>query len=119
MISVTMSSSSTGQRFVDTARLLDYGFSVIKSRYNSIYFTDKCTFINGYEVPTFEYEPVSGGSVIVAEDLRNYGFDVNFYPELQKLELKYNSQKSVSPMVLDYYRNKKGQVAYTIFPILP
>lgn len=28
MISVTMSSSSTGQRFIDTAKLLDYGFSV-------------------------------------------------------------------------------------------
>ncbi len=116
MISVTMSSSSTGQRFVDTARLLDYGFSVMRTRYNNICFTDKHTFINGYEVPTFEYEPVSGGSVIVAEDLRNYGFDVNFYPELQKLELKYNAQKPVSPMVLDYYRNKKGQVAYTVFP---
>ncbi len=115
MISVTMSSASTGQRFTDTARLLDYGFSVMASRYDSVYFTDKRTFINGSEIPTFEYEGAKNGGVIVAEDLRNYGFDVTFLPNTEILEIKYNPKKIVTPMSLEYYQGKKGIKAYSVF----
>ncbi len=113
MISVTMSSSSTGQRFIDTARLLDYGFSVMADKYNSIYYTDMRTFINGYEVPTFVYKGSEAHAVIIAEDLANYGFDVSYEEASETLYVTYNKDKAITPVTIDNYRNKNGQKAYT------
>ncbi len=114
VISVTMSSSSTGQRFIDTARLLDYGFSVLETKYNTIYFTDKTTFINNAEVPTFVYNGAHTKSVIIAEDLKDYGFDVKWNSKDKKLTLTYNKNKKVTPIPMDYYKNKNNLKAYSI-----
>ena len=114
MISVTMHSSSTGQRFIDTARLLDYGFAVAGAKYNSIYFTDMKTFINGYEVPSFLYNGTDPHVVIVAEDLEHFGFDVSWNNDERVLYIKYNKNKIASPIALDYYKNKNGQKAFDI-----
>ena len=114
MISVTMSSSSTGQRFIDTARLLDYGFSAANLKYNSIYFTDMRTFINNNEVPTFSYNGTNSHALVVAEDLVNYGFDYAWNGETMTLTLSYNNNKPLNPMDLSYYKNKSGQKAFTI-----
>ncbi len=113
MISVTMSSSSTGQRFVDTARLLDYGFACAEQR-NSIYFTDMRTFINGNEVPTLLYNSKETHAVVVAEDLARYGFDVRYDEATKTLNITENPQKEVTSFVMDYYRNKLGVMAYPI-----
>lgn len=114
LISVTMSSSSSGQRFVDTARLLDYGFSVVNQKYGYVYFTDMRTYINGCEVPTFVYMGANPHSVIIAEDLVNFGFDVEYKGEEQVLYINYNKDKTYNPMPLEYYRNRKGEKAYAI-----
>lgn len=113
MISVTMSSSSTGQRFIDTARLLDYGFRVSADKYNSIYFTDMRTFINGYEMPLFVYKGGQTHAVIIAEDLKDYGFDISYDETSETLYITYNKDKEITPIPVDYYRNKNGQKAFT------
>ncbi len=114
MISVTMSSSSTGQRFIDTARLLDYGFSVANQKYNSIYYTDMRTFINGAEVPTFAYKGTNSHAVIIAEDLSAYGFDVSFKDAEKTLYLTYNKEKAFAPIPMESYHGRDGEKAYTI-----
>ncbi len=114
VITVTMSSSSTGQRFVDTAALMDYGFAVLNDKYNSIYFTDLRTFIDGNEIPTFSYRGAEAHAVIVAEDLQNYGFDVSWDENAKTLDVIYNADKPVSPMTVEYYRGKNGQKAFGI-----
>ena len=113
MISVTMSSSSTGQRFVDTAALLDYGFKCAEER-RSIRFTDMRTFIDGNEVPTFAYSAEETHAVVVAEDLARYGFDVNFDEANKELRIKRNPAKAAQPFQMDYYRGKNGQIAYPL-----
>ena len=55
IITVTMSSSSTSQRFVDTARMMDYGFAAAAEKYDTIYYTNMRVLINGMEMPTFLY----------------------------------------------------------------
>ena len=116
LISVTMSSSSTSQRFTDTAALLDYGFSVSSGISSDIIkYTDMRTFINGNEIPTFAYEG-NGKShaVIIAEELANYGFDINFNSEMRTLILSYNPEKAVTPTATSYFKNKNGQKAFDI-----
>ncbi|MBQ4630979.1 MAG: D-alanyl-D-alanine carboxypeptidase [Clostridia bacterium] len=115
MISVTMGSSSTSQRFVDSARLLDYGFAAAKKKYDSLYFTDMSTFINGHEVPTFARIANPTCAVVVVEDLRNYGFDVTWYDDTKTLVAKYNPDKEITPMPLDYYKGKTGKLACSVY----
>lgn len=114
MISVTMNSSSTGQRFIDTARLLDYGFSIANSKYGTIYHTDMRTFINGAQMPTFAYKGAQPHAVIVAEDLKDYGFDVEYNSDTKTLYAKYNENKPVTPIPLESYENKNNQKAFSI-----
>ena len=117
MISVTMNSSSTGQRFVDTARLLDYGFSVAASKYGTIYHTDMRTFINGNEIPTFSYAGSTPHAVIIAEQLENYGFDTNYDSQSNTLYLHYNPQKPITPLPADEYNSEKGKTGEAAFKI--
>lgn len=114
MISVTMNSASTSQRFVDTAYLLDYGFSVAADKYDSIYYTDMRTFVNGNELPTMVYKGAVNHSVIIAEDLQYCGFDTEYDSDAQTLIIKYNKNKPASPVSVDNYRNKDNQKAYPI-----
>lgn len=114
MISVTMSSTSTSQRFVDTAKLLDYGFSAASDKYDSIYYTDMRTFINGNGVPTLAYKGSVNHAVVIAEDLVNYGFDEEYDENTKTLSITYNKDKPVTPMGLDGYIGKTGEKAYTI-----
>jgi len=114
LVSVTMGSSSANQRFIDTQRLLDYGFSVADYTKTSIYFTDISTFINGYEVPTFVYLGGPSYAVVIAEDLASYGFDVNFVQEESTLYISYNGNTPITPKGMDYYKNKNGVRAFGI-----
>lgn len=115
LITVSMASSSDKQRFIDSTVLLDYGFSVLDQKYKHIFFTDMKTFINGAEIPTFAYNGDVPHAVIVAEDLRNYGFDVSWNQDDKVLYLEHNIHKKHMPMALDYYKNKNGQKAYRIY----
>lgn len=114
LISVTMSSSSTTSRFTDTAALLDYGFSTAVVS-DIIKFTDMTTYINGSEVPTFSYEGNGvSHAVVIAEDLANYGFDVEFNEDTRALILSLNPEKEFTPIHMAYYRSKAGEKAFDI-----
>ncbi len=111
MISVTMSSASTGQRFIDTARLLDYGFMAARDRFETVYFTNMRTFVNDYEIPTFICEPYT---LVVADDLAAYGFDCTWNEQERTIYLEYNNEKEYAPVCTDYYHNKNGVKAFEI-----
>jgi len=113
MISVTMSSSSTGQRFVDTATLLNYGFKCLEDR-SPLKYTDISTFIDGYEVPTFICKDTESRAVVVAQDLARYGFDVKYDSEKKELKITENNKKAKEPFDMGYYKNKNGQTAFFI-----
>ncbi|MBQ4526511.1 MAG: D-alanyl-D-alanine carboxypeptidase [Clostridia bacterium] len=115
MISVTMGSSSATQRFVDSARLLDFGFLSAKNKYDSIYFSDMSTFVNGNEMPTFARIANPSCAVIILEDLQNYGFDAFWDSESKTLHLSFNPDKEIKPMALESYKGKTGQKAYSVY----
>ena len=50
--------------------------------------TDIVVYVNNYAIPSYA---VNGQSVIVAEDLRNFGFDVEWFKDERKLQIKRNS----------------------------
>ncbi len=114
MISVTMNSSSTGQRFVDTARLLDYGFAAANDKYGSVYYTDMRVFMNGAEMPAFAYKGQVPHALIVTEDLKDYGFDVSYDENTKTVTAKYNPNKGITPIPLEGYKDRNGQKAYSI-----
>lgn len=114
LISVTMGSSSAGQRFTDTINLLNYGFDVAKERYDSVNFTDMRTFVNGSEMPTFYHGGSNPHAVIIAEDMANYGFDVSFDDAARILYITRNYEKKCDPIPLDIYKGRNGQKAFGV-----
>ena len=60
--------------------------------------TDIVVYINNYAIPSYA---VNGQSVVVAEDLRNFGFDVIWNPNNRSLSVSRNANTSVVPMFVD------------------
>ena len=114
MISVTMQSSSTGQRFVDTARLLDYGFAQARERYGSVFYTDMRVFLNGCEMPAFACNSQNPRALILAEKLWTYGFDVYSDEASQTVTAIYKPYKEVVPLPLEDYQGEVGTKAWPI-----
>ena len=114
MISVTMQSSSTGQRFVDTARLLDYGFAQARERYGSVFYTDMRVFLNGYEMPAYACNSQNPRALILAEKLWTYGFDVYSDEASQTVTAIYKPYKEVVPLPLEDYQGEVGAKAWPI-----
>lgn len=82
---------------------------------NKVISTDIKTYINGYEIPSMN---VNGYTAIVAEDLRNYGFDVIWSPVNRSLVIKEKSSKKIRPISIKKNNNSKigkkiGNVLYT------
>lgn len=65
--------------------------------------TDIKTFINGNEIPTFLYNGEPNDTVIIAEDLINYGFDKYWDQKLNSLTITKNDKKEVTTMDMEYY----------------
>ena len=57
--------------------------------------TDIIAYINNYAIPSYA---VNGQSVIVAEDLRNFGFDVTWNNQTRSLTINRNRNTSVSEL---------------------
>ena len=75
--------------------------------------TNVRTFIDGAEIPTFQYN--KGGAVVIAEDLANYGFDVYWVAGENTVILYKNPEKSLTPIAMDYYRTlTPGQTLFRI-----
>lgn len=111
MIAVTMGSAGTDDRFIDVARMLDYGFAIKQELFSKLYFTNIRTIIDDMQVPTL-YHKGDMTPVIIAEDLGNYGFDVEFNDDT--LTITRHPGKKMSPIDTSYYRNKDGETAYDI-----
>lgn len=82
---------------------------------NKVISTDIKTYINGYEIPSMN---INGHTAIVAEDLRNYGFDVIWSPVDRSLVIKQKSSKKIKPISIKRNNNSKigekiGSVLYT------
>ncbi len=115
VISVTMNSSGNDTRFSDTIKLLDYGFESITG--GKLYYTDISTYIDGYEIPTFDYHnKVGSKAVIIAEDLCMYGFDTSYDYVTSTLTAVYNPQKQILPIDISYYKNKNMQELCSVHP---
>jgi hypothetical protein len=81
----------------------------------SIVGTDIRTYINGYEVPTWAYNGTNPCAVIIAEDLKDYGFDVSWDGYTRTLEVKRNDAKAITPIPMESYRNLPiGVTAFNI-----
>lgn len=111
MIAVTMASSSSGQRFSDATVLLNYGFTMAKLKYGTLFHTDTSTYLNSNEIPTFNY---MGKITLIAHDLANYGFDCSYNDETRTLTLSYNPQKTITPLPTAEYKGKEGKTARSI-----
>lgn len=112
-IAVAMGSSSASQRFVDVTTMLDYGFATVGERAKTLLHSDSKTFIDGNEVPTFTHSS-TGETVILAEDLVNYGFDSFYDASSRTLTITRNKNKAPTPIPMEYYRSRIGEVAYNI-----
>ncbi len=62
---------------------------------NSIY-TDIATYINHYPIPSYHFKNLT---LIVAEDLENYGFNVKWNEYAQSLTITRNKDKKISELV--------------------
>lgn len=112
-IAVAMGSTSATQRFSDVVTMLDYGFNKAKDRLGALQYTAIRTYIDGFEIPTFIHT-TSGNRVILVEDLANYGYDIAFNPVTKTVTATRNRVKSSTPIPMDYYRARPGEVAYNV-----
>ncbi len=115
LISVTMHSLYSSDRFADSIAMLDYGFEQAELLYNSILSTDMRIFINGNEVPSFYHGGKNGGLCFVFEDLKDYGFDISWDPETRTVTASEHSGKAITPIPIDAYReNEPGTIVSEI-----
>lgn len=112
-IAVVMGAPTDVARYTDAHTLLDYAFFDMDLRYHYLLGGDVRTVVNGSEVPTFYYGGLRQQSVVVLEDLQNYGFDLT--KDGETWVLTYNPQKAVTPMSMDGFRQiPVAQACYTI-----
>lgn len=119
VISVAMLAPSNDGRFGDTIKLLDYGFKCLEQRKPSLYYTNLCTFVDGFEMPTLVYKGAESFPVVVVEDLAVYGFDVTYDHEQRLLTAVHNPEKPIMPIPLDIYKGKNLTKAYSIYDTAP
>ena len=62
------------------------------------------TFIDGYEIPTFSHSK-NGGAYIIAEDLKDYGFDTAWDGTTNTLTVIKNTEKAITPLPMSYYNS--------------
>ncbi len=103
VIAVAMGASSATQRFTDVRNMLDYGFKTM----NGVYFTDMRTFLDGNEIPMFYYK-AKNQAFVIAEDLKDYGFDTSFDEQTGTFYATRNPQKTATPLAMQYYRGMNG-----------
>lgn len=104
LISVTMKSDTSRLRFLDSTQLLDFGFNAAHWLYDNLLATDMRVFINGNEIPAFRYAGPGNALCIMAEDLKDYGFDLSWNDGTRTLTAVYGEQRKVSPIPMDMYR---------------
>lgn len=74
------------------------------------------TIVNGYEMPTFSHSAL-GGAYIIAEDLKDYGFDTNWDDVNKTLSIVKKADKALNPLPISYY--KSFGIGYKFFKVNP
>ena len=64
----------------------------------TVYNTDIVAYVNNYAIPSYA---ANGTSVIVAEDLRNFGFDVEWNGEARQLSISRNTSSQPATMTVE------------------
>ncbi|MBA1336288.1 MAG: hypothetical protein HPY66_2723 [Firmicutes bacterium] len=82
---------------------------------NKVLSTDIKAFVNGYQIPSMN---IDGHTVMVAENLRNYGFDVVWNLGDRSLRITENLLKGLKPVVIESTDHEEtgkllGDVLYT------
>lgn len=74
----------------------------------TVYYTDIVAYINNYAIPSYA---ASGTSVVVAEDLREFGFDVEWNEEMRTLNITRNSD--TVPKGMEFEKNGVPSMPFT------
>lgn len=115
LIAVTMHSSSGSTRFSDTKKLLDFGFDRAYYLYDNLLATDMRLIIDGYEVPSFYYGGPNPGLCFIIEDLKDYGFDIDWDENSKTVTAYRNDGKEITPIPLESYKSYiSGSKMYSI-----
>lgn len=83
-----------------TLSLFSVAYAKVGDVISAAYHTDIVVYINNYAIPSYA---VNGQSVIVAEDLANFGFDVKWNSAERSLNISRNSASSVSEMTVNKF----------------
>lgn len=73
----------------------------------NVLYSDIKAYINGYEISSYN---IDGNTMIVAEDLANYGFDVKWNGDDLTLKVEINAEKEVKPLSVEKSADKTGAV---------
>ncbi len=114
IITVTMRSTSGYARYSDTKAMLNEGFSKMEYLTGNIFSTDMRGFINGSEIPAYCYMGRTKALLITAEDLRNYGFSVNYIDNIRILYLEFSGSE-ITPLELPTDKTI-GNPVFKVYP---
>ena len=67
-----------------------------------VIYTDISAYINHYPISAYAYD---GGMVVVAEDLKNFGFDVNYNDDTRNLNITPNTSINTLNGMGTVYKN--------------
>ena len=77
-----------------------------------VIYSDITAYINGLPIPSYNFY---GTMVVIAKELENYGFDLNYVDEERCLYIEYNPEKEVTANYDPQKENKKfGSVAFPV-----
>lgn len=113
IITVTMHSSTNDSRYTDTKKMLESGFEQMTTRTSNVFSTDIRAFVNGTEIPCCYYLGRQQSLLIIAENLRSYGFDVNYTAEDNTLRLEYCGGAAAGVQLPE--RKTPGTALYPIY----
>lgn len=98
IISVSMGSSTDKNRYADATEALNNGFGRADYLNSTIFSTDIRTFINGTEIPCYYFLGKEKALLLIAEELRGYGFDTTYSAAENTLYISNNSKKIFTPI---------------------
>ena len=77
-----------------------------------VIYSDITAYINGLPIPSYNFY---GTTVVIAKELENYGFDLNYVDEERCLYIEYNPEKEATTNYDPQKENKKfGSVAFPV-----
>lgn len=99
IVGVTMRSTSTKARYTDIIAILDAGFSATEAIVQEKVYADTIKmYIDNLEIPSFYYECENPGTLVFAEHLDGYGFDIRYDAAEHTVYVTRDKQKPAAPV---------------------